>query len=379
MNIHSGAQTFRNEIISEFYSNNLKSSDPFSSFGDHIFCFKQQLFIEHIIYRFNINNDHIDSFVISHEHFSSNEIPVHCLANTDSTFYLLTNKNLNSVLLSTSSREAKVNKVNTGITEKDHFFKVFLNKQNQLVLASYFCADPKKEPKLVLYNLATQNRKEEFVICDLFNFQSSSYSLVDYRNGLWLVVKDNFDNCIYLLDDDFKQIKRINLLGEKIVPLEQQKNIAEMHRRYNLLGSQKLFDELGNISDTIPTISKVLFITDTTLLIVGFNDTNNTIDGFHRIYQLNVDYSLTLLQSLPYTYPKEKMQLPFTKKDLPYNWYGKTISSYKNGIISFERLPDFDSIKLNRDYGNTIVRTEREGLVVYRIELRSTIPIHREE
>ena len=41
----------------------------------------------------------IDSFVISHEHFSSNEIPVHCLANTDSTFYLLTNKKKFLILL----------------------------------------------------------------------------------------------------------------------------------------------------------------------------------------------------------------------------------------------------------------------------------------
>lgn len=372
MNIHSGAQTFRNEIISEFYSNNLKSSDPFTSCGDNIFCFKQQLFIEHLVYRFTLDHSKLDSFVISHEHFSTREILVNCIANSDTTLYLLTNMNLYSIVLSSSSKEAKVIKVNTGITEKDHFFRVFLNKQNQLVLASYFCTNPKKEPKLTLYNLTTQNKMKAFVKCDVFNFGGNSFLLVDYRNGIWVVVKDNFDNCIYLLDDDFKEIKRINILGEKIVPIEQQQSIADMYRRYTILGSQKLFDELGNISDTIPTISKVLFITDTTLLIVGYNDTNNTIDGFHRIYQLHADYSLTLLQSLPYLYPKEKMQLPFTKKDLPYNWYGKTISSYKNGIISFERLPDFDSIKLNRDYGNTIVKTEREGLVVYRIELRST-------
>lgn len=275
----------------------------------------------------------------------------------DSSFYLLTNKYLYSFNIDFTTKSVSNSPNILYRQENQLYIDIYqLKNKEDVLLGVNFTGFPEKDPKINIKSLEGSKSYHHFVPCDPYNVYLRNKLVASNGIGTFIVQSDNLKNDFHVLDSTLKVIHTFNYFDSSVFDSKLGNEVCAQAQKYRALGTEEEYDNLITKIDQFPHIDKMVFLDDTTLLIMGYFTKNGQSKLLFSKLYFNASFTQLLkTEPIRLTFNYKTLDHRYQKENTPINPFGKLTRCDGGKIYYIDWIVDTTKVVSNDDYQKAIL------------------------
>jgi len=270
----------------------------------------------------------------------------------DTSFYLLTSKFLYSFHINFKTKSVSNSPKILFKQKKPDYIDIYpIKNKEDLLLGVNFTGFPEKEPKINIKSLNSPKGYKHFVKCDPYNIYAKTKLVASNGLGNFILQPDYLTNDLLILDSNLRVINTFKCFDSTIFDPKLGDELCKQAQKYRAFGTLKEHDILAAKTDQFPCIDRLIFVDDTTLLIMGTFPEKVGLGVLFSKFYFNATFTQLLkTETLSFSFGQKNLNKNYQLENTPINPFGKLTRCDGGKIYYIDWVVDTTNVVSNGDY-----------------------------